>query len=48
MRTGYDTGFSIVLGHDLSRVITAWAELPDALKAAILAIVNTATDKENL
>jgi hypothetical protein len=29
------------LGHDLSRVVTAWAKLPPALKAAILAIVGT-------
>jgi len=46
--TGKDTGFSIALGHDLSRVVTAWAELPAALKAAILAIVDTATHKEGL
>jgi hypothetical protein len=32
-------------GRDLSHVVTAWAELPGALKAAILAIVNSATSK---
>jgi len=31
-------------GHDLSQVVTAWAKLPAALKAAILAIVRTAAD----
>jgi hypothetical protein len=36
-------------GHadaDLARVAAAWAELPLALKAAILAIVNSGTGKE--
>jgi hypothetical protein len=32
-------------GRGLAQVVNAWAELPAALKAAILAIVNTATDK---
>ena len=44
--TGKDTGISVVLGHDLSRVVTAWDKLPPPLKAAILAIVNTITNKE--
>jgi hypothetical protein len=40
--TGKDTGISVVLGHDLSRVVTAWDKLPPPLKAAILAIVDVA------
>jgi hypothetical protein len=32
------------LGHDLTRVVTAWDKLPSPLKAAILAIVNTAAN----
>jgi len=32
----------VTAGHDLSQVVTAWAKLPAALKAAILAIVRTA------
>jgi hypothetical protein len=32
--------------RDLSQVVNAWAELPAALKAGILAIVNTARNKE--
>ena len=40
--TGKDTGFSVVLGHDLSRVVTAWDKLQPPLKAAILAIIDTA------
>jgi hypothetical protein len=43
--TGKHTGISGALGHDLSLVVNAWADLPAALKAAILAIVNTATVK---
>ena len=31
--------------RDLSQVVNAWAELPAALKAGIVAIVNTATNK---
>jgi len=31
--------------RDLSQVVAAWGELPAALKAAILAIVDTATNK---
>jgi hypothetical protein len=34
------------LGRDLSRVVAAWPELPVALKVAILAIVNSSTDKQ--
>lgn len=41
--TEKDTGISGALGQDLSRVVRAWAELPAALKAAILAIVNSVT-----
>jgi hypothetical protein len=33
-------------GRGLAQVVNAWAELPAALKAAILAIVNTATNRE--
>jgi hypothetical protein len=32
--------------RDLSQVVNAWAGLPGALKAGILAIVNTARNKE--
>jgi len=31
-------------GFDLCKVINAWPDLPPALKAAILAIVNSATE----
>ena len=31
---------------DLSKVVTAWESLPSALKAAILEIVGSETDKE--
>ena len=34
-----------VLGHDLARVVTAWDKLPPPLKAAILALVNSATNE---
>ena len=40
--TGKDTGISVALGHDLSRVVTSWDKLPPPFKAAILAIVDTA------
>jgi hypothetical protein len=40
--TGNDTGISVVLGHDLSRAVTSWDKLPAPLRAAILAIVDTA------
>jgi hypothetical protein len=33
-------------GRGLAQVVNAWAELPAALKAAILAIVTTATNEE--
>jgi hypothetical protein len=33
-------------GRGLAQVVNAWGDLPAALKAAILAIVNTATNKE--
>jgi hypothetical protein len=33
-------------GHDLSQVVTAWAKLSSPLKAAILAIVDSATSSE--
>jgi hypothetical protein len=36
-----DSQIPVVLGHDLSQVVTAWEKLPAALKAAILAIVNS-------
>jgi hypothetical protein len=39
--TEKDTELSVVLGHDLSRVVSAWSKLPPPLKAAILAIVGT-------
>jgi hypothetical protein len=35
----------VTLSQDLSRVVTAWVDLHAPLKAAILAIVNTATNK---
>jgi hypothetical protein len=44
--TGKDTGFSVVLGHDLPRAVTSWDKLPAPLKAAILAIVNAVNEKE--
>ena len=34
-----------VLGHDLTRVVTAWVKLPAPLKAAILAIVSSAASQ---
>ena len=37
-----DSQIPVVLGHDLSQVVTAWEKLPTPLKAAILAIVNSA------
>jgi hypothetical protein len=36
----------VALGHDLAQVVTAWDKLSAPLKAAILAIVTTATNKE--
>jgi len=39
-------GIPVVLGHDLSRVLTAWDKLPPPLKAAILAIVDAGIKKE--
>ena len=44
--TGKDPGISVVLGHDLSRVVTAWDKLQPPLKAAILAIVNAGIKEE--
>jgi hypothetical protein len=40
--TQIDSQISVPSSHDLSKVVTAWAKLPSALKAAILAIVNSA------
>jgi len=40
--TQIDSQIPVVLGHDLSRVVTAWAKLPVPLKAAVLAIINSA------
>ena len=37
-----DAQATVPLGHDLSRIVTAWSKLPAALKAAILAIINSA------
>jgi hypothetical protein len=37
-----DAQIPVALGRDLSQVVTAWAKLPEPLKAAILAIVNSA------
>ena len=46
--TEKDTELSVVLGHDLSRVVSAWSKLSPPLKAAILAIVNSsATSQED-
>jgi hypothetical protein len=38
------TELSVASGHDLSKVVTAWANLPAPLKAAILAIVSSTED----
>jgi len=46
--TGYTQPRAQIPGNDwreLSHVVAAWGELPAALKAAILAIVDTATIK---
>jgi len=37
-----DTQISVPSSHDLSQVVTAWDKLPAPLKAAILAIINSA------
>ena len=39
--TQRDAQSLVALGHDLSRVVTAWSKLSPPLKAAILAIVNS-------
>jgi hypothetical protein len=39
--TQRDTQTQVVLGPELSQVVTAWAKLPVPLKAAILAIIKT-------
>jgi hypothetical protein len=36
-----DAQILVVLGHDLSQVVIAWAKLPTPLKAAVLAIINS-------
>ena len=41
--TQRDTQIPVNVGPDLSRVVTAWEKLPAPLKAAILAIVGTAS-----
>jgi hypothetical protein len=38
----------VALSHDLAQVVVAWDKLSAPLKAAILAIANTATDKGGL
>ena len=46
--TGYTQPRAQIPGNDwrdLSQVVAAWGELPAALKAAILAIVDTAKNK---
>jgi hypothetical protein len=40
-----DSQISVPSSHDLSQVVTAWDKLPAPLKAAILAIVNSAEGK---
>ena len=40
--THKDSQISVPLSPDLSQVVTTWAKLPAPLKAAILAIVNSA------
>jgi hypothetical protein len=40
--TQRDSQTPVVLGPDLSQVVTAWVKLPAPLKAAILAIVKSA------
>jgi hypothetical protein len=37
---------TVTVGHDLARIVTAWSKLPPALKAAILAIIGSATNDE--
>ena len=36
----------VTLGHDLAQVVTAWDKLSAPLKAAILAIAGSVTEKE--
>jgi hypothetical protein len=36
----------VTLGHDLAQVVAAWDKLSAPLKAAILAIIGSATEKE--
>jgi hypothetical protein len=40
--TQRDSQTQVVLGPDLSQVVTAWEKLPAPLKSAILAIVKSA------
>ena len=40
--TQRDSQISVPSSHDLSQVVTAWDKLPAPLKAAILAIINSA------
>jgi hypothetical protein len=40
------TELSVLHSQDLSKVVQAWANLPVALKAAILAIVESSAQKE--
>jgi hypothetical protein len=37
------TEISVVLGHDLTLIVTSWSKLSPSLKAAILAIVGSVT-----
>jgi hypothetical protein len=41
-----DAQTAVTPRHDLSRVVKAWPKLSPPLKAAIIAIVNSVTDKE--
>jgi hypothetical protein len=43
--TQRDSQISVPSSHELSQVVTTWDKLPAPLKAAILAIVNSAEGK---
>ena len=44
--TEKDAEILVTLCHDLAHVVSAWAKLPALLKAAILAIINSASAPE--
>jgi hypothetical protein len=43
-----DSQTQVTFLHDLSRVVNAWPRLNAALKAAIIAIASTATEKDGI